>query len=264
MTNQYIRWGSSPRGVQTLVLAAKVRALLDGRYQCQLRGPAPGLSAQPAAPRPAQLRGPGRGDRARRGPAQGARRRAREGRGEGARRQGRLIRRAGSSGSRPPCTTSTIRRRPPWPGTRPSPSAWSSRRATSSAWSCSARCCSPRRPLAWRSEPTVAIVTAVGGSLVILESWFTALGFLHRQPFARPAGAVDDLPGGPGPLARRAGDRRDADHGVVPGLGLAGMTRGGARDGDHAEDGHDRRADADHPSRSALGGLQGAPRRDGE
>ena len=32
MTNQYIRWGSSPRGVQTLVLAAKVRALLDGRY----------------------------------------------------------------------------------------------------------------------------------------------------------------------------------------------------------------------------------------
>ncbi|MBV8077213.1 MAG: MoxR family ATPase [Planctomycetaceae bacterium] len=32
ITNQYIRWGSSPRGVQTLVLAAKVRALLDGRY----------------------------------------------------------------------------------------------------------------------------------------------------------------------------------------------------------------------------------------
>src|SRR5262249_61031852 len=32
LTNQYIRWGSSPRGAQTLVLAAKVRALLDGRY----------------------------------------------------------------------------------------------------------------------------------------------------------------------------------------------------------------------------------------
>jgi MoxR-like ATPase len=31
-TNQYVRWGSSPRGVQTLVLAAKVRSLLDGRY----------------------------------------------------------------------------------------------------------------------------------------------------------------------------------------------------------------------------------------
>jgi MoxR-like ATPase len=32
VTNQYIRWGSSPRGVQTLALAAKVRSLLDGRY----------------------------------------------------------------------------------------------------------------------------------------------------------------------------------------------------------------------------------------
>jgi MoxR-like ATPase len=32
VTNQYVRWGCSPRGVQTLVLAAKVRALLDGRY----------------------------------------------------------------------------------------------------------------------------------------------------------------------------------------------------------------------------------------
>lgn len=31
-TNRYIRCGSSPRGAQSLVLAAKVRALLDGRY----------------------------------------------------------------------------------------------------------------------------------------------------------------------------------------------------------------------------------------
>jgi MoxR-like ATPase len=31
-TNKYIRWGSSPRGAQTLVLAAKVRALLDARF----------------------------------------------------------------------------------------------------------------------------------------------------------------------------------------------------------------------------------------
>ena len=31
-TNQYLRWGSSPRGAQTLALAAKVRALLSGRY----------------------------------------------------------------------------------------------------------------------------------------------------------------------------------------------------------------------------------------
>lgn len=33
---------------------------------------------------------------------------------------------------------------------------------------------------AWPSEPTVALITAVGGVLVIVESWFTALGFLHR------------------------------------------------------------------------------------
>jgi MoxR-like ATPase len=32
ITNQYLRWGSSPRGAQTIALAAKVRALLGGRY----------------------------------------------------------------------------------------------------------------------------------------------------------------------------------------------------------------------------------------
>ncbi|MBI85329.1 MAG: AAA family ATPase [Planctomycetaceae bacterium] len=32
ITNQYLRWGSSPRGAQALALAAKVRALLEGRY----------------------------------------------------------------------------------------------------------------------------------------------------------------------------------------------------------------------------------------
>jgi MoxR-like ATPase len=31
-TNQYVRWGSSPRGAQTLALASKVRALLEGRF----------------------------------------------------------------------------------------------------------------------------------------------------------------------------------------------------------------------------------------
>jgi MoxR-like ATPase len=29
---RYVRWGASPRGLQTLVLAGKVRALLEGRY----------------------------------------------------------------------------------------------------------------------------------------------------------------------------------------------------------------------------------------
>jgi MoxR-like ATPase len=32
ITNQYIRWGASPRAAQALALGAKVRALLDGRY----------------------------------------------------------------------------------------------------------------------------------------------------------------------------------------------------------------------------------------
>ncbi|MDG2220678.1 MAG: MoxR family ATPase [Rubripirellula sp.] len=31
-TNNYVRWGASPRGAQTIALASKVRALLDGRY----------------------------------------------------------------------------------------------------------------------------------------------------------------------------------------------------------------------------------------
>jgi MoxR-like ATPase len=29
---RYVRWGSSPRGLQTLVLGARIRALLDGRF----------------------------------------------------------------------------------------------------------------------------------------------------------------------------------------------------------------------------------------
>ena len=32
IANQYIRWGSSPRGAQSMALAAKVRALLEGRF----------------------------------------------------------------------------------------------------------------------------------------------------------------------------------------------------------------------------------------
>ncbi|MCA9258921.1 MAG: MoxR family ATPase [Planctomycetales bacterium] len=32
ITNQFLRWGASPRGAQTVTLAAKVRALLSGRY----------------------------------------------------------------------------------------------------------------------------------------------------------------------------------------------------------------------------------------
>ena len=36
--------------------------------------------------------------------------------------------------------------------------------------------------LAWRVEPTVAALILLGGALVLVESWFTALGFLHRRP----------------------------------------------------------------------------------
>jgi MoxR-like ATPase len=32
ITNQYLRWGASPRAAQALALAAKVRAILEGRY----------------------------------------------------------------------------------------------------------------------------------------------------------------------------------------------------------------------------------------
>jgi MoxR-like ATPase len=31
-TNNYVRWGASPRAVQTLTLGAKLRAMLDGRF----------------------------------------------------------------------------------------------------------------------------------------------------------------------------------------------------------------------------------------
>jgi MoxR-like ATPase len=32
MARQYVRYGSSPRGAQAIILAAKLRAILDGRY----------------------------------------------------------------------------------------------------------------------------------------------------------------------------------------------------------------------------------------
>ncbi len=32
MVNKYVRWGSSPRGAQSIVLASKLYAMLDGRY----------------------------------------------------------------------------------------------------------------------------------------------------------------------------------------------------------------------------------------
>jgi MoxR-like ATPase len=45
-TNKYVRYGASPRGVQALMLAAKIRALLDSRYNvsfADLRASAPAV-----------------------------------------------------------------------------------------------------------------------------------------------------------------------------------------------------------------------------
>ena len=81
ITNQYLRWGSSPRGAQTLTLAAKVRALLDGRYNVSFEDVRRVYPAGDAAPRDPQLRGPGRRDRSGQGAAGGAG----EGAGEGGR-----------------------------------------------------------------------------------------------------------------------------------------------------------------------------------
>ena len=84
ITNQYLRWGSSPRGAQTLTLAAKVRALLERPLQRQLRRRPPRVPAGDAASRDPQLRSRGRRHR----PGQGAAGDSGEGAGEGGRREG--------------------------------------------------------------------------------------------------------------------------------------------------------------------------------
>ena len=58
-TNQYLRWGASPRAAQTLALASKVRALLDGRYNVSFEDAPASALARHAASRNRQLRGPG-------------------------------------------------------------------------------------------------------------------------------------------------------------------------------------------------------------
>ena len=59
VTNRFLRFGSSPRSARPSCWPAKVRAMLEGRLQRQLRGRAQGLYAGDAAPHPAELRGPG-------------------------------------------------------------------------------------------------------------------------------------------------------------------------------------------------------------
>ena len=72
--------------------------------------------------------------------------------------------------------------------------------------------------LAWRTEPELAIATAAGGSLVILESWFTALGFLHRCPPLRLKARWLIFLAASGSLAGRPG--RGRDHDAVALLGI--------------------------------------------
>jgi hypothetical protein len=36
--------------------------------------------------------------------------------------------------------------------------------------------------MAWQIDSTMAFLILLGCALVIVESWFTALGFLHRRP----------------------------------------------------------------------------------
>ena len=53
MTTRFVRYGSSPRGAQAIILAAKIRAILDHRYHVareDLRATAPPGAAAPADP----------------------------------------------------------------------------------------------------------------------------------------------------------------------------------------------------------------------
>ena len=61
LTKRFVRYGSSPRGAQAVLLAAKIRALFDGRFAASVDDVR--AVAHPGAPPPraAQLRGRGRG-----------------------------------------------------------------------------------------------------------------------------------------------------------------------------------------------------------
>ena len=41
---------------------------------------------------------------------------------------------------------------------------------------------------AWSVEPAMGVLSMLGGAIVITESWFTALGFLHRRPWMGDGG----------------------------------------------------------------------------
>ena len=61
LAKKFVRYGASPRGVQALILAAKIYALLDGRYPRVARRHRKSRAAVVAAPHHPQLRGRGGG-----------------------------------------------------------------------------------------------------------------------------------------------------------------------------------------------------------
>ena len=70
----YVRYGASPRGAQAMVLGAKIRALLDGRFNVAYADVQAVARAGAAPPDHPQLRGRGRGHQHRLGRARDHRR----------------------------------------------------------------------------------------------------------------------------------------------------------------------------------------------
>ncbi|MEI9896356.1 MAG: AAA family ATPase [Chthoniobacter sp.] len=56
LTKKYVRYGASPRGAQTLILAAKIHAVLDGRYHVSRADIDQGRPCCPAPPHHPQFR----------------------------------------------------------------------------------------------------------------------------------------------------------------------------------------------------------------
>ena len=59
LANKYIRYGSSPRGAQALILGGKVRALLNGRFNVSTGRYSRAAEAGPAPPHHLEFRSPG-------------------------------------------------------------------------------------------------------------------------------------------------------------------------------------------------------------
>jgi len=74
----------------------------------------------------------------------------------------------------------------------PAPAAWAPPQAAPFAWSAADLACPAllvgllliASAWAWQTEPIMAGLTLLGGSLVILESWSTAMAYLQRRPSA--------------------------------------------------------------------------------